>query len=73
MLRRKSYWTACLPSAPFLRHCQDAFKVGFFYLLKKHNIFGYNDTGKLVLPDSTLKYIEDHKKEYTATAPAGKH
>mmetsp|Transcript_29110 Transcript_29110/g.62712 ORF Transcript_29110/g.62712 Transcript_29110/m.62712 type:complete len:954 (+) Transcript_29110:166-3027(+) len=40
---------------------QDAAKVFTFYLLKKHNYFGYNDTGKLVLPQSTLDYIQEHK------------
>jgi H+-transporting ATPase len=41
---------------------QDAAKVGTFYVLKKYNLFGYNDTGKLVLPESALKYIRDHKE-----------
>ena len=42
---------------------QDAAKVGTYSLLRKYNIFGYNDTGKVVLPASALKYIEDHKKK----------
>jgi H+-transporting ATPase len=41
---------------------QDAAKVGTFYILKKYNLFGYNDTGKLELPESTRKYIETHKE-----------
>ncbi len=40
---------------------QDAVKVGIFYVLKKYNLFRYNDTGKVELPESTLQYIRDHK------------
>eukprot|EP01032_Pedospumella_encystans_P020845 gene20845-biopygen17007 len=40
---------------------QDGAKVLTFHILKKNNYFGYNDTGKLVLPASTLKYIQDNK------------
>uniref|UniRef100_A0A7S3HPG4 P-type H(+)-exporting transporter n=1 Tax=Spumella elongata TaxID=89044 RepID=A0A7S3HPG4_9STRA len=40
---------------------QDAVKVLTYYLLKTFNVFGFNDTGKLVLPDSALRYIRDNK------------
>jgi H+-transporting ATPase len=51
---------------------QDAFKVGTYYLVKKYNIFGYNDTGMVVLPESTLKYIRDHKEnDMKASLKAG--
>jgi len=42
---------------------QDACKVFAFYILKKYNILGYNDTGKLVLPESTLMYIKQNKEK----------
>mmetsp|Transcript_19959 Transcript_19959/g.33403 ORF Transcript_19959/g.33403 Transcript_19959/m.33403 type:complete len:906 (+) Transcript_19959:83-2800(+) len=42
---------------------QDAAKVATFYVLKKYNIFGYNDTGKLVLPESAVRYINDNKEK----------
>ena len=42
---------------------QDACKVLTFYYLKKHNIFGYNDTGKFEMPASTLKYIKENKEK----------
>ena len=47
---------------------QDAAKVGTFWLLKEYNLFGYNDTGKLVMPESALKYIRDHKVSDMAKA-----
>ncbi|KAJ1431495.1 HAD-like domain-containing protein, partial [Ochromonadaceae sp. CCMP2298] len=52
---------------------QDAAKVGTFYLLKKYNWFGYNDTGKLVLPESTLKYIADNKEKDLASTRSKGH
>ena len=42
---------------------QDFSKVFCYYLMKKYNIFHYNDTGKLVLPESTLRYIEENKQK----------
>jgi H+-transporting ATPase len=42
---------------------QDAAKVGVIYLMKKFDWLGYNDTGKLVLPASTVEYIKLHKEE----------
>eukprot|EP00981_Chlorochromonas_danica_P004703 scaffold946_cov171-Ochromonas_danica.AAC.3 len=50
-------WIYCL----FFWVVQDAVKVVIFHFLKKYNLFGYNDTGKLFLPDSTLKYIAENK------------
>eukprot|EP01032_Pedospumella_encystans_P016080 gene16080-biopygen13139 len=47
---------------------QDAAKVGTFYVLKTYNLFGYNDTGKLIMPESALKYIRDHKASDMAKA-----
>jgi H+-transporting ATPase len=63
--RRKPYalavyiWIYCL--VWFL--VQDLCKVGAYRLLEKYNIFGYNSTGKLELPESTLAYIKAHKEE----------
>eukprot|EP01032_Pedospumella_encystans_P009783 gene9783-biopygen8139 len=65
LARRPSYalalyiWLYCL--VWYL--VQDAAKVGTYRLLKKYNIFGYNDTGKLIMPESALKYMEDHKEK----------
>lgn len=42
---------------------QDCCKVGAFWLIKRYNWFNFNDTGKLVLPSSTEKYIQLHKDE----------
>ena len=47
---------------------QDLCKVGTYYLLKKYNIFGYHDTGVLVLPESTIKYIAENKEFDTMIA-----
>ena len=52
---------------------QDAAKVCTFYYLKKYNLFGYNDTGKLVMPESALKYIRDNKAKDMAKVLGGKH
>jgi H+-transporting ATPase len=53
---------------------QDAAKVLTFYILKKYNLFGYNDTGKLVMPASALQYIRDHKeKDMAAKKGKGHH
>ena len=40
---------------------QDAAKVGIVFLMKRYNWFGYNNTGKLVMPSSTLRYIDSNK------------
>jgi len=54
---------------------QDACKVFTYYLLKKYNVFGYNDTGMLVMPESALKYIKDNKEKDLASADSasGRH
>jgi H+-transporting ATPase len=41
---------------------QDAAKVLTFYVMKKYNLFGYNDTGTLVMPESALEYIRNNKE-----------
>lgn len=53
---------------------QDAAKVATYYVLKKYNIFGYCDTGKLVMPASALKYIADNKeKDLNSFAKKAQH
>ena len=44
-----------------------------FILLKKYNLFGYNDTGKLIMPESALKYIKDHKEKDMIIKEGAKH
>jgi hypothetical protein len=51
-----------LPPHAFLNcNIQDACKVFTIYIMKKHNWLGINETGKLIMPESTLKYMEDEK------------
>ena len=38
---------------------QDAAKVAVYYYLKTNNIFNINDTGVVVLPDSTVNYMRE--------------
>lgn len=63
LVRRQPYalpvyiWLFCI----FWWIVQDALKVFTFYIVKKYNFFEYNDTGKVVLPESSLKYIETNK------------
>ena len=52
---------------------QDAFKVAAYYVLRTHNIFGYNDTGKLKLPESTLKYIAENRQKDLEQSFARRH
>lgn len=40
---------------------QDACKVLFYRVMIAYNLFGYNDTGKLQLSDTTRQYIENNK------------
>jgi len=42
---------------------QDAIKVFFHGLMTRHNWFGYNDTGKLVLPESAIQWKRDHEND----------
>jgi len=44
-----------------------------YYLLKKYNTFGYNSTGQMFLPESTLKYIADNKEKDLAAAATANH
>ena len=52
---------------------QDAAKVYTWYLLKKYNWFHINDTGKLVLPESTLEYIRKNKEKDMEVKVGGHH
>eukprot|EP01038_Epipyxis_sp_PR26KG_P006480 gene6480-8913_t len=77
LLRRPPYglffyiWMYCI----FWWFIQDAAKVGTYYIIKKFNLFGYNDTGRLELPKSTLAYIENHKEKdmLALSKPSGGH
>ena len=40
---------------------QDACKVFTYYIIKKYDLFGHNETGMLILPGSALRYIAEHK------------
>jgi H+-transporting ATPase len=61
--RRKPYafafyiWLYCL----VWWFIQDAAKVLTYKMLERRNIFGINNTGRLILPESTLRYIEEKK------------
>jgi H+-transporting ATPase len=54
---------------------QDAIKVGSYWVIRKFNIFGYMETGQLVLPESTVRYIQENKEADIAKAnkPGGHH
>jgi H+-transporting ATPase len=53
---------------------QDVCKVLWVATLERYNLFGYNDTGIVVLPESTLKYIRDNKEGHmAASAKPQKH
>jgi H+-transporting ATPase len=52
---------------------QDAAKVATYRLMEKYNMFGFNNTGKLVLPESTAKYIRDNKEKDMSAALGGPH
>lgn len=47
---------------------QDGAKVLSYYYMKKYNLFGYNDTGKMIMPESTLRYIERNKAKDVAVS-----
>jgi H+-transporting ATPase len=51
---------------------QDACKVAFGHVMVRYNWFGINDTGKVVLPESTLQYIRDNKERHMATTSGPK-
>jgi H+-transporting ATPase len=50
---------------------QDVAKVFTIWFLKKFNLLGINDTGALVLPESTLRYIEEEKARQAAEGDKG--
>jgi H+-transporting ATPase len=52
---------------------QDACKVYAWHLMKTYNWFGINDTGKVVLPESTLEYIRKNKEEDMKEKIGGHH
>lgn len=63
-------WLYCL----FWFLVQDASKVLSYWLIRKYNVFNYNDTGRLELPESTLRYIEANKaKDLAEGAKPGGH
>jgi hypothetical protein len=49
------------PRIFFIHKIQDACKVFTLRMMKKYNTLGINETGKLIMPESTLKFIEDEK------------
>ena len=57
-------WVYCL----FMWLLEDAAKVFAFFCIKRFNLFGYNDTGKLVLPESARNYIEKNKSFHLQAA-----
>ena len=52
---------------------QDFCKVVFIKLSKQFNFLNINDTGKLVLPESTLRYIDANKENDMEAAGAKQH
>ena len=44
---------------------QDAVKVACFYWLKSNNIFGVNESGVVVLPDSTIEFMRAQERAAT--------
>ena len=50
-------WLYCI----FWWFVQDACKVYLYKLLVAKNLFGWNDTGMVVLPESTKRYIAENK------------
>ena len=46
-----------------------------FRAIVKYNIFHFNSTGQLVLPESTLKYIADNREKdmEMGSKPGGHH
>jgi len=52
---------------------QDAFKVLTMILMHKYNVFGINNTGKLVIPESTKQYIAENSERVHNLASKGGH
>ena len=42
---------------------QDACKVLYYWLMTRYNWYGWNNTGQLVLPQSTLDFIAENKEK----------
>jgi H+-transporting ATPase len=57
-------WLYCL----FWWFIQDACKVYLVRTMSAYNWFGYNDTGKLVVPQSALDWAEENKNDPEATS-----
>jgi len=53
---------------------QDAAKVGAYFIIRKYNLFHYNDTGEYVMPESVAKYIKENKdKDMAGSSGKSKH
>jgi H+-transporting ATPase len=52
---------------------QDAAKVLLYHYIKKFNFCQYNETGQVVLPESTKRYIQENKKKDLESASKGGH
>jgi H+-transporting ATPase len=52
---------------------QDAAKVYLFHCIKKYNFCQYNETGQLILPESTKRYIQENKQRDLEAASKGGH
>ena len=60
-------WIYCLVWWVF----QDAAKVFTYWVLKRFNLLGINSTGALLLPESTLRYMEEEKARREAAGDSG--
>ena len=49
---------------------QDICKVALYHVMKKYNILRINETGALILPESTKIYMANEKKKRDAMASA---
>eukprot|EP01038_Epipyxis_sp_PR26KG_P005480 gene5480-7588_t len=52
---------------------QDACKVVAYKFLRYYNIFGINDTGKVVIPPSTIDYLKEHEEKIKLLNPTEHH
>jgi H+-transporting ATPase len=52
-------WIYCI----FWWFVQDACKMVAYYFMVKMNLFGWNDTGKVDFPESTVDYIKKNKEK----------
>lgn len=51
---------------------QDFCKVATYWVIKKYNLFGYNNTGEYVMPPSVAQYIKENKEKDMASAVSSK-